>query len=244
MFDFKPKNIVCVTPQNFQYTPPCPQIINCPNKNSSPCWNFGKYGLEALQFQEKVRESLKNGFTYDKTTNTENKPCFCCNSPKLQAEFKQQLFTGICDGPNNKTLKVHIKEYPETTKGCCCFPKPDPDKFGSAKTLILGERKEYCCTEILHKDYDIVNEAKQEALIEMGIKCDCIDKWKNNTEKSSPSCLKKSNQNTQTTIKKKKKVCYCLTPKDSSGSTSNENVSTSSRDALKFKKKSCLRKSS
>lgn len=119
----------------------------------------------------------------------------------LTAEQKEDLFRGIDETSSKSKLKICACDPPENRR-CCCFPRPNPNKYGSviiftniligrtqefhfqAKNLVIGERKERSCW-----DYDIVDQAAREADAEAYLCCDCLDKWKKENEKRRPSCL-------------------------------------------------------
>ncbi|XP_045473002.1 uncharacterized protein LOC123679652 isoform X4 [Harmonia axyridis] len=148
--------------------------------------------MEAMAFQQKCRQQCQ-GFTYDKQVGTGDKIIFpkcntcCCGvqSVSLCADQKEQLFHRIDECDTRSKLKICTCD-PVETRRCTCFPKPNPNKYGSAKNLVIGERKERCC-----RDYDIVDQATREADAEAYLCCDCLDMWKKKNEKRRPSCLKK-----------------------------------------------------
>ncbi|XP_044755589.1 uncharacterized protein PF11_0213-like [Coccinella septempunctata] len=192
--------------------PPCPQVVDCPHKTpQSICVDFGKFGMEAMAFQQKCRQQCQ-GFTYDKQVGTSDQVIFpkcntcCCGvqSVTLNAEQKEELFNKIDQSDSKSKLKICACD-PVEKKRCCCFPKPDPNKFGSAKNLVIGERKERSC-----KDYDIVEQATREADAEAYLCCNCLDKWKKENENRRPSCLKKRCECSDEKQKENKDVSFCF----------------------------------
>ncbi|KAL3269463.1 hypothetical protein HHI36_008532 [Cryptolaemus montrouzieri] len=194
MFNFTQPNYCCppsCLPSAYSPPPPpAPQIMECPSRTpQSVCVDFGKYGLEAMMFQQKCRQQY-SGFTYDKQVGTCDQNLFpkCCGiqAPTLKAEEKEELFHRIDETDCKQKLKICSQDTSSMDrKRCSCFPKPDPNKYGCPKTLVIRERSEKCC-----KDYDIVEQAGRELDAEAYLCCDCLDRWKKENECKRPSCLR------------------------------------------------------
>ncbi|KAK9879815.1 hypothetical protein WA026_008318 [Henosepilachna vigintioctopunctata] len=124
----------------------------------SVCVDFGKYGQEAIMFQENFRKFITDG-----DQQIENNPynscekgsidCFNTQPTFISEEQRQILFRYTDDSNCGSILPMKQRCNGRTKpKKYVCFPEPNSNKYESAKTLVIRKKKNgncnYCNTAI------------------------------------------------------------------------------------------------